>query len=114
MNLQEIINTLKLTVLTETKDFNTIIPTSGYASDMLSCVMTGCHPGGLWITLQSHMNIVGVAALVEAAAIIITEGALPDDATIAKANQQDVILLASQSATYSIAGQLWALGIHEG
>lgn len=111
MNLQEIISALGLNVLTQPKDFAEIVPTSGYASDMLSCVMTGCQSGGLWITLQSHMNIVGVAALVEASAIIITEGALPDQNTIEKADQQGVTLLATPSHTYVICGRLWEMGI---
>ncbi len=111
MNLQQVIDTLSLTILTEQKDFTNIVPTSGYASDMLSCVMTGCQPGGLWITLQSHMNIVGVAALVEASAIIITEGAMPDENTIAKADQQGVIMLATPSHTYIVCGKLWQMGI---
>jgi predicted transcriptional regulator len=111
MNLQEIIGTLSLNILTQRKDFTEIVPTSAYASDMLSCVMTGCQSGGLWITLQSHMNIVGVAALVEASAIIITEGAMPDRNTIDKADQQGVILLATPSHTYAVCGRLWELGI---
>jgi hypothetical protein len=81
---------------------------------MLSCVMTGCKPGGIWVTLQSHMNIVGVAALVDASAIIITEDAMPDEGTINKANQQEVILLATPNPSFGVCGQLWAMGIHEG
>ena len=111
MNLQEIIDAMDLKILTQHKDFTDIVPTSGYASDMLSCVMTGCQSGGLWITLQSHMNIVGVAALVEASAIIITEGAIPDQNTIDKAHQQDVILLATASHTFAVCGRLWEMGI---
>ncbi len=113
MTLLEIIDSLHLSVLTDVKNFSEIQPTSGYASDMLSCVMTGCKANGLWITLQAHMNIVGVAALVEACAIIITEGAMPDEGTIAKANQQGITLLATPKPTYYICGKLWDMGIQE-
>ena len=47
----------------------------------------------------------------EVAAIIITENAQPDEASIAKANQQGVILLSTSQSTYEINGQLWQLGI---
>ena len=112
MNLQQIIDQLDLTVLTESLDFAGITPTGGYSSDLLSCVMAGAKKGYLWITLQAHLNIVAVAALNEVAAIIITENARPDAASIAKANQQGVILLSTARGTYEINGELWQLGIH--
>ena len=111
MNLQQIIDQLNLKVLTETRDFASISPTGGYSSDLLSCVMAGAKKGHLWITLQAHLNIVAVAALNEVAAIIITEDAQPDAASIAKANQQGVIMFSTQQSTYEINGKLWELGI---
>jgi hypothetical protein len=112
MNLQKIIETLNLTVLTDSRDFASIQPDGGYTSDLLSCVMAGAKGNYLWITLQSHINIVAVAALLEVAAIIITEDAKPDPATIAKANEQGVILLSTPKPTFEIDGKLWEMGIH--
>ena len=111
MNLQQIIDELNLIVLTEPQDFTRIGPTGAYSSDLLSCVMAGAKKGYLWITLQAHLNIVAVAALNEVAAIIITENAQPDAASIAKANQQGVILLSTPQATYEVNGRLWQMGI---
>ena len=111
MNLQQIIDQLDLTVLTESRDFAGITPTGGYSSDLLSCVMAGAKKGHLWITLQAHLNIVAIAALNELTAILITENAQPDAASIARANQQGVILLTTSKATYEINGKLWELGL---
>jgi hypothetical protein len=111
MNLQELIDQLNLTVLTEPRDFAGVTPTGGYSSDLLSCVMAGARRGNVWITLQAHLNIVAVAALNEVAAIIITENAQPDAASIGKANQQGVILLSTPQPTYEVSGRLWELGI---
>jgi hypothetical protein len=111
MNLQQIIDQLNLSVLTETQDFASIIPTGGYSSDLLSCVMAGAKKGNIWITLQAHLNIVAIAALNEVAAIIITENAQPDAASVARANEQGVILLSTPQPTYEINGKLWQLGI---
>jgi hypothetical protein len=112
MNLQQIIDQLDLTILTEPRDFTSITPSGGYSSDLLSCVMAGAKKGNLWITLQAHLNIVAVAALNELSAIIITENAQPDAASIEKAKQQGVILLSTSQPTYRINGQLWEMGIH--
>ena len=111
MNLQQIIDQLNLTILTESHDFAGISPTGGYSSDLLSCVMAGAKKGHLWITLQAHLNIVAVAALNDVAAIILTENAQPDAASIAKANQQGIVLLSTPRATYEVNGMLWELGI---
>lgn len=111
MNLQQIIDLLDLAVLTESRDYVSIAPTGGYSSDLLSCVMAGAKKGYIWITLQAHLNIVAVAALNEVAAIIITENAQPDAASIAKASQQGVILLSTPLSTYEINGKLWEMGI---
>jgi hypothetical protein len=111
MNLQQIIDRLNLTVLTEPQDFASITPRGGYSSDLLSCVMAGAKKGHLWITLQAHLNIVAIAALNELAAIIITENAQPDAASIEKANQQGIVLLSTSQPTYEINGKLWELGI---
>ena len=111
MNLQQIIDQLNLTVLSEARNFAGISPTGGYSSDLLSCVMAGAKKGYLWITLQAHLNIVAVAALNEVAAVIVTENAQPNATSIAKANQQGVILLSTPHSTYEINGKLWLLGI---
>ena len=112
MNLQQIIDQLSLTVLTEPRDFAGITTTGGYSSDLLSCVMAGAKKGFVWTTLQAHLNIVAVAALTEVAAVIITENAQPDVASIAKANQQGVILLSTSQPTYEVNGKLWEMGVH--
>jgi len=111
MNLQQIIDQLKLTVLTESRDFASLETVGGYSSDLLSCVMAGAKKGFIWTTLQAHLNIVAVAALTEVVAVIITENAQPDSASIAKANQQGVILLSTSQPTYEVNGKLWEMGV---
>jgi len=112
MNLQNVIDQLQLTVLTERRNFTAITPEGGYSSDLLSCVMAGAKKDNLWITLQAHMNIVAVAAMLEVAAVIITENAQPDSAVITKANEQGVILLSTSKASYETCGLLWEINLH--
>jgi hypothetical protein len=111
MTLQELITKLNLTVLTTPRDFNTVMPQGGYVSDLLSCVIAGAEPGNVWVTLQAHMNVVAVAALRDVSVVIITENAQPEAAVIEKADQQNVILLATSEPSYEIVGKLWELGI---
>lgn len=111
MTLDKIIEELGLKILTDVKDFSSIIPTHGYVSDMLSCVMTGAKNHSIWITLQAHNNIVAVACLLNIAAVIITEGAKPDDETIKKANEEGIVLLSTEKNSFWIVGKLWQAGL---
>jgi len=111
MNLQQIIERLNLNLLTDPRDFETIHPEGGYTSDLLSCVMAGAKSKYIWVTLQAHLNIVAVAALLDVAAIIVTEDAQPDAATITKANEQGVILLSTSMPSFEVDGKLWEIGL---
>ena len=113
MNLDHIIHDLDLTVLTEPKDFSQVAPSTGYTSDLLSCVMAGAARHGIWVTLQAHANIIAVAALLELDAIVVTEGAAPDKGTIAKANEEGITLLSTPKPTFYVVGKLWELGLHD-
>lgn len=114
MTLADIIEQLELIPLTQPQEFAALVPTSGYTSDLLSCVMAGASRQGIWITLQSHNNIVAVAALLDLCAVIITEGALPDTATIQKANEEGIVLLSTTRSSYYVAGKLWEMGLLAG
>ena len=111
--LQTILDNIELKVLTNPLDFSKIEIKSGYASDLLSCVMTGAQADGIWVTLIANINIVAVASLLELPAIIITENAQPDAATIARANQEGIVLLSTPVGSYQIVGKLWQLGIKD-
>jgi len=114
MNLQEIIDELNLEVLTKPQDFSAVIPQVGYASDLLSCVMAGASRAGIWVTLQAHGNVVAVAALLDLAAVIITENARPDEAAIQRANMEEISLLGTDLPTFTVIGRLWDLGLRAG
>ena len=111
LTLQKIIAELNLTVLTEPRDFSSQTPEGGYVSDLLSCVMTGAKAGNIWVTVQAHINVVAVAGLTEVCAVILTENAQPEPAVLARANQQEVILLSTPEPSYQVVGRLWDLGL---
>lgn len=83
--------------------------TGAYCSDLLSDVMANAKKGDLWITLQTHQNIVAVASLVELAGILITRGAIPDPDTIAKAEKENIPVLTTPLPAFEAAGKLYCL-----
>jgi len=88
--------------------------TGGYTSDLLSCVMAGAKPGNVWVTLQAHPNVVAVASLLDLAAVIVSEGVVPDVETIERAQENGVTVLSSPATSYALVARLSALGIRPG
>ncbi len=84
---------------------------AGYASDLLSCAMNRAKKDYVWVTLQSHVNVVAVASLLDLAAVVITEGNRPDEETIARAETEGVCLLLTPKTTFTVVGELTALGV---
>ncbi len=111
MILQDIIDRLQLKVLTNPISLRDCEVSQGYISDMLSCVVAGAPNGCLWVTLLAHNNIIAVASLLDIPAIIITENAQPDQATLGLANEKGVDLLSTPKPSFEIVGQLWEMGI---
>jgi hypothetical protein len=110
MTLSELARKLNLAVATSTGDMDVAV-TGGYASDLLSCVMAKARKGNVWVTLQSHLNIVAVAALLQLAAIIVTEGMIPDESTLQKAAEEGIPILTTPATSFTVVARLAQLGI---
>jgi hypothetical protein len=111
VSLSSVIEQLTLEVITSAELANRPVM-GGYASDLLSCAMRGAKKDFLWVTLQSHVNVVAVASLLNLAGVVITEGNRPAPETIAQAEKEKVILLLTPQDTFSVAGRLNQLGIN--
>lgn len=108
MKLKEIIEKLQLKILIGQENLDVEV-TGGYASDLLSDVIANSKEGNLWITLQTHQNIIAVAKLKDLAGIIIVNNREPDEETLAKAKEENVHLLCSEGMAFEISGKLYEL-----
>jgi predicted transcriptional regulator len=78
---------------------------------MLSDVMTGAEAGNLWLTVQTHTNIVSAANLVDLAAVVITSGKELPQATIELANRYHVVIFSTPLKTFELAAKLMGIGL---
>jgi serine kinase of HPr protein (carbohydrate metabolism regulator) len=108
MKLKEIVERLQLQVLAGPDQLEKEI-TGGYTSDLLSDVMANSKAGNLWITLQTHQNIIAVAKLKDLAGIIIINDRKPDEDTLQKAKEEALPLLCTGETAYRITGKLYNL-----
>ncbi|MBW2432241.1 MAG: serine kinase [Deltaproteobacteria bacterium] len=110
MKVKEFIDRFKLHVAAG-KDALDLQIAGGYCGDLLSDVMANAPTGCIWLTVQTHQNIVNVAVLHEMAAIVLTGGRTPDQETVDRADQEGVPLLMSPQSAYNLAGQAFAAGV---
>lgn len=80
-----------------------------YASDLLSDVMGRAKAGNMWITMQTHKNIVAVATLKELAAILIVNGGKPDEDTLTAAASEGIIVLGTAEGAFQTCGRLYEI-----
>lgn len=108
MKLKELIEKFELKALTniEEKDI-----TGVYMSDMLSDVMSSAESGNIWLTIQTHKNIVSAANLIDLSAIIVTNGKPVPEGTIELANRFYVNIISSPLPTYKLATKFIEAGI---
>ena len=83
--------------------------TGCYISDLLSDVMAKSKDGELWITLQTHPNIVAVAVVKGISAIIITNNRDPEPETAKKAETENITILKTERTTFETAGMIYTL-----
>lgn len=77
-----------------------------YIGDLLSLAMSRVEKDNAWITIQSNINIVAVASLMEAGCIIICDGFSPDDGVVQRAQMQEVTILKTDLSAFEAAKTL--------
>ena len=78
--------------------------TCGYTCDLLSWVMAHGRQGMAWITVQTHMNVIAVAVLMEMACVIACEGVHMEQASLEKAKKEGIAVLESKLTAYELCG----------
>ena len=113
MTLGQLVGILNLEVLTG--DTNMVREVkSGYTSDLLSDVIANISEGSVWITIQRHINILGVAKLKDVSAIIVQHSAAMQGAMIVnmenvieKAREESIAMLRCPQSAFEISGLLY-------
>ncbi len=110
MTVSDIVKSFGLKIKTGKNRLNEEV-TGGYAGDLLSDVIAHSRKGSIWVTIQTHPNIVAVASMKELAGIILAGGREPDADTLKKAEEEEIPILVSPLFTYEVVGKLYQMGI---
>jgi hypothetical protein len=110
VKLAELIQKLNLNVRSAKMHLDREV-TGGYASDLLSDVLANSEEGNIWITLQIHQNIVGVANMKDLAGIILINNREPEPETLEKAEAEGLRSMVREMMSLEIVGKLYSVGI---
>ncbi|MBP8612530.1 MAG: hypothetical protein KBI30_00820 [Candidatus Atribacteria bacterium] len=110
MKIKEMIDILKLELVTNADDktLDKYID-NAYTCDLLSNVLSKAKEDNAWITLQTNVNVVGVAVIKKIPIIIITEGNTVPEETIKKAIENSIIIARTSSPSFEFSGKLYSL-----
>jgi predicted transcriptional regulator len=108
MKVSELIRNLGLNVISGKGGIENEI-SGAYVSDLLSDVIGGASAGNVWITIQTHQNVVAVASLKDLSAVILVKGLIPSDDTIKKSNDENIPVLSTGESAFTVAGRLFDL-----
>jgi len=106
MTVAEVVKELNLNVLSGAQGLHKSV-TGGYVSDLLSDVMGSANEGYIWVTLQTHKNVMAIASLKDLSAVILVKGLQPDADTIIHSEAEGIPVLGTSEKTFEITGKLY-------
>lgn len=108
MTVAEVAEQLGLKIYSGKNGMNTRV-TGAYVSDLLSDVMGNADAGQLWITLQTHKNVMAIASLKDLAGIILVSDNRPEEDTAIQSNEEEIPIMGTSLPTFEISGKLYEL-----
>lgn len=104
MTVQQLIDSGKFQAINTGEDTEREI-TEPFCCDLLSIAMGRAPAGCVWVTVMGNINTLAVAALADAACIIMAEGVELDEAAAGKAKLQGITALKTELPVFDAA--LW-------
>ena len=77
--------------------------TTPFCCDLLSIAMDRAPAGCAWVTVMGNMNTLAVAALTDAACVILAEGAVLDEVAKKKAADQEITVMSTDMPIFEAA-----------
>ena len=110
MTLKELMDKMGLRLLTKDASLAREV-TTGYSCDLLSWVLAHGRQGMAWCTVQTHVNVIAVAVLMEMACVILVEGVEAEPASLKKAQEEDMPVLATGKTAYEVSVLMGQAGV---
>ena len=106
MKVFELVKELNLKVFSGEEGLSREI-SGGYVSDLLSDVMGNACEGNVWVTLQTHRNVVAIASLKELSCILLVGSLSPEQSALDHSNEEQIPILGTHLSTFEITGLMY-------
>jgi len=110
MTIREIIKETGATLATPEAGLSAIVEHC-CCCDLLSWVMAKGKANSAWITVQTHLNVIAVASLLDMPAVILPDGIQPEEATQKKAAEEGIAIICSPMNAFDICAVLGSFGV---
>ncbi len=110
VQVKDLLELLPVTLQTSTATGENFVK-GVYCGDLLSWVMSKAKAGNVWITIQSHINVIAVASLVGISAVVIVEGSEVELGVLEKAEEEEIAIFTTDRPAYEIASLCAQKGI---
>ncbi|MBE9467132.1 MAG: serine kinase [Bacteroidetes bacterium] len=108
MKIIDLVNKLGLEILSGENGLNRTV-SGGYTSDLLSDVIANAQENNIWITLQTHKNVMAIASLKDLAAIILINGNKPEEDTREQSNIENIPILGTKGNAFETSAKIYEL-----
>ncbi len=108
MKVNDLVRELGLEVFSGSEGLDREVK-GGYVSDLLSDVMGNANADEVWLTLQTHKNVMAIASLKDLAAVILISGNKPDDDMAQQSNEEGIPVLGTSLPNFIVSGKLYEL-----
>ncbi len=85
--------------------------TGGFSGDLLSWVMGHGEAGQVWVTVQTHLNVVAVAVLREFSCLIIANDAEISEEMLNRAKEEQLNVLCCHETAFEACRKLIEAGL---
>lgn len=109
VRIQDLVQPLEATVLVPGNMEQEI--QGGYCGDLLSDCIANAVEGSVWITVQSHPNVIAVATLVGIPCVVVVNNYEVDAETLARARNEGITVLRTPLSAFEAVSRLAALGV---
>lgn len=102
MTVREVIDSGLFEVINRGDDLDREI-TKPFCCDLLSIAMGRAPEGCVWVTVMGNMNTLAVAALADAACLVMAEGTALDEMALKKAEDQGITVMKTELPVFEAA-----------
>ncbi|HHW25747.1 MAG TPA: serine kinase [Firmicutes bacterium] len=107
MIVQDLVDQLGVKVMAMTREGSRREIRGGFVGDVLSHVMANAKPGFVWVTVQTHENVIAIASLLDVACVLVCQRELLPE-TCQRAADQGVTLLWSADDAFQVTGRIYS------